>query len=83
MAAWAVLYTEALNAWEATEPRDSDEVFAVLSWLLEVVDHGPPDDSLPLPLGEDLYLSRVRGTDIFVTFLALVYERRVVVRLIG
>ena len=56
---------------------------AVLGWLLEVVDHGPPDDCLPLPFSEDLYLSQIPGTDIFVTFLALVYERRMVVPLIG
>ena len=80
MAAWTVLYNDALATWEAAEPRPSDEVFAVLSWVLQVVDHGPPDDSLPLPLSEDLYLSRVQGTGILVTFLALVYERRVVIR---
>jgi hypothetical protein len=59
VAGWVVLFEDALGRWEAVEARDPDVVVAVLEWLLDVVDHGPPDDCLPVPLGEDLYVGRV------------------------
>ncbi len=44
------------------------------------VEGGPPDECVPVPLNEDLYVSRVGESGIFVTYLALVYERRDVIR---
>lgn len=80
MSDWIVIFEDALEAWEVRARPPSDAVLAVLSWLLEVVAAGPPDEHLPVPLEEDLYVSRIPGTSVFITYLALTYERRVVIR---
>lgn len=80
MAEWRVVYEDAIQAWEEQARPGNDELVAVLNWLLRLVDGGPPDDHLPVPLAEDLYVSRVPETGIFITYLALAFERRVVIR---
>jgi hypothetical protein len=52
----------------------------VTAWLIRLVEHGPPDDALPVPGVEDLYLSRISGAGVTVEYLALAHERRAVVR---
>ena len=80
MPPWIVVYAEALEDWEARRQPDPDQLTAVLEWLLDMVDAGPPDDALPVPLNEDLYVSRIAEAGVFVTYLTLAYERRVVIR---
>lgn len=80
MADWHVDYRAALESWEARVRPDPDVAVPVLEWLMQVVEMGPPDDHFPVPLVEDLYVSRVPGTTVEVTYLALSYERRIVIR---
>lgn len=44
------------------------------------VERGPDDEHFPVPLTEDLYVSLVPGTGVEVTYLALAYERRIIIR---
>lgn len=80
MAGWIVAYEEALHAWESTSQPSSVLLVEVLGWLMDVTESGPPADHLPVPLEEDLYVSRIPGTSVIVTYLALAYEKRVMVR---
>jgi len=48
--------------------------------LLRLVEEGPPDDAIPVPFQEDLYLGRISGEPLAIEYLALVYERRAVIR---
>jgi hypothetical protein len=83
VAGWTVLYEDALAAWEAEHHPDTGDLIAVLTWLMTVTDSGPPDDHVAVPLTEDLFVSRVEGAGVLVTYLALAYERRMVARRIG
>lgn len=80
MPPWIVVYADALDEWEARARPGQEQLLALLAWLLDIVDAGPPDDALPVPLHEDLYVSLVPDAGVFVTYLALAYERRVVIR---
>ncbi len=80
MPAWTVLYEDALTEWETRRRPPAELLVAVLEWLLDMVDSGPPAEHLPVPLEEDLYVSPVGDTGVFVTYLALGYERRAVIR---
>lgn len=50
-------------------------MLAVLTWILRFVDFGPPNDHLPIPGEEDLYVSRIADADVFATYLAVGHER--------
>lgn len=77
---WRVLAEAAFDKWVAETSPDESERLDVLDWLLRFAEQGPPDDALPVPFVEDVYLSRIPGRDIAVEYLALAYERRAVVR---
>ena len=80
MPRWDLVYERALQSWESESRPPPDLTVAVLLWLLGLIDEGPPDDALPVPLSEDLFVSRIPGTDVMATYLALGYERRIVIR---
>lgn len=80
MPLWTVLYQDALTDWETRRRPAGEQLVAVLEWLLDMVDTGPPAEHLPVPFEEDLYVSPVGDTGLFATYLALAYERRVVIR---
>ena len=71
---------EALQVWEDRHRPQPETLIAVLGRLIGVTELGPPDDHLPVPLNEDLYVSRIGDTRLIATYLALGYERRIVIR---
>jgi hypothetical protein len=80
---WIVEYERALREWEERDHPDSEVVADVLSWLIGVADHGPPNDYMPVPMTEDVYISRVPPTAVLVTYLVVVFERWVLIQHIG
>ena len=78
--AWTVASEEALQVWEDRHRPQPETLIAVLGRLIGVTELGPPDDHLPVPLNEDLYVSRIGDTRLIATYLALGYERRIVIR---
>ena len=72
---WTVQYEGAFDAWQAADHPNTDRLVAVLTWILRFIDLGPPDDALPVPIEEDLYVSRVPDAEVFATYLALGHER--------
>lgn len=77
---WRIFAAEALDRWyEGADPAPGQRE-AVLVWLLDLSENGPPDGAIPIPLREDLYLARVEGAQVIIEFLALMHERRAVIR---
>jgi len=52
----------------------------VYRWLIRFVETGPPDNGMPVPGSEDLYLSQVGDEEIAIEYLAIAYERRALIR---
>jgi hypothetical protein len=78
--AWDVDYEAALQDWECRRRLNPELTISVLEWSMLAVERGPSDDHFPVPLVEDLYVSLVPGTNVEVTYLALAYKRRMIIR---
>jgi hypothetical protein len=77
---WTVLYDEALDDWQRREHPTTESLVRVLTWTLGFIDFGPPNEHLPIPGDEDLYLRRVQEANVFATYLALGHERLAMIR---
>jgi len=45
-----------------------------------MLDTGPPDDSMPVPLQPDLYVCRAQAAHVLVSFLVVTYEQLIIVK---
>jgi len=77
---WRIILHGSYAAWEGRDHPDDDQRIALLEWLADLVETGPPDDSLPVPLQPDLYVCRAAAADVLVSFLAVTYEQLIIVK---
>ena len=79
MPLWTVLYEEALTEWETRRRPAGEQFVAVLEWLLDMVDTGPRPSTRRCR-SRRTSISARSDIGMFATYLALSYERRVVIR---
>ena len=77
---WRVILQGSYEAWEQRDRPDQDRQVALLEWLGDMLDTGPPDDSMPVPLQPDLYVCRAEPADVLVSFLVMTYEQLFIVK---
>lgn len=77
---WRVILQGSYAAWEERDHPDEDRRVALLEWFADLVETGPPDGSLPVPIQPDLYLCRAASADVLVSFLAVTYEELIIVK---
>ncbi len=77
---WRVILQGSYAAWEERDHPAEDRRVALLEWFADLVETGPPDDSLPVPFQPDLYLCRAASADVLVSFLAVTYEQLIIVK---
>lgn len=77
---WRVILQASYATWEERDHPDEDRRIALLEWLADLVETGPPDDSLPVPFQPDLYVCRAAAADVLVSFLAMTYEQLIIVK---
>ncbi len=67
---WTIVGREVIDAWVQQEPDDEIRI-AVLTWILGFVDGPGFADAVPSLTQADLFVARVPGTSVIVTFLRL------------
>ncbi len=77
---WRVILQGSYAAWEERDHPDEDRRVALLEWFADLVETGPPDDSLPVPFQADLYVCRAVTPDVLVSLLAVTYEQLIIVK---
>ena len=77
---WRVILHGSYETWEERDHPDEDRRIALLEWFADLVETGPPNDSLPVPLQPDLYVCRAGPADVLVSFLAVTYEQLIIVK---
>lgn len=77
---WRVILQGSYEAWEQRDRPDQDRQVALLEWLAHILESGPPDDSMPVPLQPDLYVCRAQPADVLVSFLVVTYEQLIIVK---
>lgn len=81
MAGWRILYLgEALARWETRRTPEPDVVIRVLQWFRERAELGPPADAVQVWPDDELCVARVPETETIVSYLAVDYERLLIVK---
>ena len=80
MSAWRLSFEEAFERWETTENPEPARSIQVLRLFLDWQEEGPPQDAIPVPLDEELYVALVPATTLVITYYVVAYERLILVK---
>ena len=68
-ARWQVWFDQALSKWLTVDIGSRDQAHALFEWVLDRIEHGPPDQRVQSPAKEGEWFASIDAAGLDVIFL--------------